>query len=68
MKTAKFVAQCDVEVGDLVTREDGSQWVIAEIRAIHYYVSGMVEFEFMLMHEDRQSGWLQRDQFKYRGK
>lgn len=50
MKFANFVARTDLQVGDLVTPIAWEEiFKIRDIRTIHYYLSGQVEFEFELL-------------------
>ena len=68
MQFAAFKAVCDVEVGDEVVR-NGFDCVIEDIRTIHYFKSGLVEFEFKLRYKNEPPlPWLSRDEFTYKGK
>jgi len=70
MKFSAFNAVCDVEVGDVVMYNLHEHRIV-DIRTIHYYVSGMVYFEFKLeclVNKGRFWDWMSRDSFTYNGR
>lgn len=51
MWTSRFLAYCDVEIGDTVEHWDGSQMTdsaITDIKVIHYVSTLKTEFEFKI--------------------
>lgn len=55
MQQASFLAYTDLEIGDVVLEKNNShspEWIIHDIRTIHYLRAGTIEFEFRLMDRE----------------
>lgn len=67
MKKSFFMANCDVELEDIVKiKYNDKICKIDDIRTTHYLKSGVVEFEFQLKENEKLiEFWFKRNSFIY---